>query len=221
MTRLSPGGGNWITAPGSNPSSALSASRDWFPFHGEKINTHRCSAEGHRGVGGGGRTVPGRAGPGRGVLTSVLPQHPIAVRVDVPGASRTLTEPHGASRSFSSAAAGSAARQAGGRTRTAPRALPACTHCAAARSRRPSPERRRSRRSVLALRPAVHAIVGASSGYRTERGINGRGFVRHTSWWAVRCSGHSSHCACAISVRVGTENKRFYRSCRCSTGGDH
>lgn len=55
-----------------------------------------------------------RAEPDRAVLTSVLPQHPIAVRVDVPGASRSLTELHGASRSFSSAAAGSGARQAGG-----------------------------------------------------------------------------------------------------------
>ena len=34
-------------------------------------------------------------------------------------------------------------------------------------------------------------------------GISSRGFVRHTSWWAVRCSGHSSYCACAIGARAG------------------
>lgn len=31
------------------------------------------------------------------MLTSALPQHPIAVRVDVLGAPRSFTEPHGAS----------------------------------------------------------------------------------------------------------------------------
>ncbi len=48
---------------------------------------------------GGGRYRAGLgwAGPDRTVLTSALPQHPIAVRVDVPGASRSFTEPHGAS----------------------------------------------------------------------------------------------------------------------------
>eukprot|EP00064_Thunnus_orientalis_P025267 superscaffoldBa00012330_g25615 len=45
----------------------------------------------------------------------------------------------------------------------------------------------------------------------SRAGINGRGFVRHTSWWAVRCSGHSYHCACAIDARAGAElnNKPF------------
>ncbi|TNN37954.1 hypothetical protein EYF80_051883 [Liparis tanakae] len=37
---------------------------------------------------------PGRTGPDRAALTSALPQHPIAVRVDVPVA----PEPPGASR---------------------------------------------------------------------------------------------------------------------------
>lgn len=45
---LFPAGANWIKrAAGSNPSSARSAARDRFPFHGHKINTHRRSAEGH------------------------------------------------------------------------------------------------------------------------------------------------------------------------------
>lgn len=60
-------------------------------------------------------------GPGRAALTSALPQHPMAVRVDAPGASR----------SFNSAAAGFGARRAGG-GHTAPRA---CTDCGAARPR--------------------------------------------------------------------------------------
>lgn len=36
----------------------------------------------------------------------------------------------------------------------------------------------------------------SSSGYGTERGLTAEDLS--TSWWAVRCSGHSSHCACAI-----------------------
>lgn len=36
--------------------------------------------------------VPSRDGPRWVVLTSVLPQHPIAVRVDEPGASRSFTK---------------------------------------------------------------------------------------------------------------------------------
>lgn len=105
--------------------------------------------------------APGRAGPDR--TGPCLPPRYRSIPLQ---SGWTCSELHGASRSFSSAAAGSAAQQAGGG-----RALPACTHCAAARSWRPSPERRRSRRSDWALRPAEHATVGASSGYRTERGL--------------------------------------------------
>lgn len=92
VTRLSPGAANWITAPGSNPSSALSASRDQFPFHGEKINTHRCSAEGHQGGGGGGRTVPSRAGPDCSYLRATAASH-----CSQGGRARSLAQLHGAS----------------------------------------------------------------------------------------------------------------------------
>lgn len=63
----------------------------------------------------------------------------------------------------------------------------------------------RSRRSHRALRPAEQHATVCLLRLPYRAGINGRGFVRHTSWWAVRCSGHSYHCACAITVRAGVE----------------
>lgn len=57
-------------------------------------------------------------GPGRAALTSALPQHPMAVRVDAPGASR----------SFNSAAAGFGARRAGEDARLRAHALTVAQH---------------------------------------------------------------------------------------------
>lgn len=69
--------------PGSNPSSALSAPRDRFPFYGDRINPLRCSAEGHRGrfLPPRSRSIPCQAG-----WTS--PEPPGASRY-----SRSFTEP--------------------------------------------------------------------------------------------------------------------------------
>lgn len=76
----------------------------------------------------------------RAALTSALPQHPIAVGVDVPGASRSLTEPHGASRSLSSAAAGLQPDRRGGGLGQ-PHAL--CLHALTAQRRDPGGRARR------------------------------------------------------------------------------
>lgn len=57
---------------------------------------HRGSSEKHGGVQEE-EAVPSRDGLRWVVLTSVLPQHPIAVRVDEPGASRSFTKLHKAS----------------------------------------------------------------------------------------------------------------------------
>lgn len=96
-----------------------------FPFTAKKETRNDALLKGTRGRPAPGRTGPDRTGPGRAYLRATSASH-----CSQGGRARSSTELHGASRSFSSAAARSAARQAGGG-----RALPACTHCAAARAR--------------------------------------------------------------------------------------
>lgn len=85
LVRLYMGAANWITKVDSNPGSAFS-----IPRNGVTITENRMAVKDTAdGRGRGASTGPER---GRGALTSALPQHPIAVRVDVPGASRSFTE---------------------------------------------------------------------------------------------------------------------------------
>lgn len=115
LVRLCMGAANWITKVDSNPDSAFS-----IPRNGVTIMENRMAVKDTAD----GRGRGASTGPDRGALTSALPQHPIAVRVDVPGASRSFTE-----LQLSSSGVWS---QTGGGGHTAPRA---CTDCGAARSR--------------------------------------------------------------------------------------
>lgn len=134
-----------------------------------KIRHSGRPAEGHPGA------ERHRVGPDRARLTSALPQHPIAVRVDAPGASRSFTELHGASTQWQQESWSSTG---GLRTRAAP--------CGPG-----------GRVPTVRLSAPTR-----SSGLLNRTGINSRGFVRHTSRWAVRYSGHSSHYACAHSGKA-------------------
>lgn len=148
-------------AAGSNPSSAFSAPRDRFPFHGEKTQTRTGALlKGTGGVEEGeDGTGPGRAGP-------FLPPRYRSIPLQ---SGWTSPEPHGASRSLTELQQQRVWSPTGGEGGHAqPHAL--CPHALTAQ-RRDSRGRVRSGDGSDGQRERSGPLRMLLSGHRTERGL--------------------------------------------------